>query len=69
MKEADKSITRLTKRRDALEAELAERALSASHLELAELGEQFATLSADLASTEEAWLALAEEAERGGTGA
>ena len=69
IKEADKSIARLTKRRDVLEVELAERANTASHLELAELGEQFATVSAELATTEEAWLALAEEAERGGTGA
>ncbi len=69
MKEADKSIARLTKRRDALEIELAERATDASHLELADLGEQFAAVSAELASTEEAWLALAEEAELGGAGA
>jgi hypothetical protein len=69
MKEADKSIARLTKRRDALEIELAARATDASHLELADLGEQFAAVSAELASAEEAWLALAEEAEMGGAGA
>lgn len=69
MKEADKSIARLTKRRDALEVELAERATDASHLELAELGEQFAAVSGELTAAEEAWLALAEEAEAGGAGA
>jgi ATP-binding cassette subfamily F protein uup len=69
MKEADRSIARLTKRRDALEIELAARATDATHLELADLGEQFAAVSAELASAEEAWLALAEEAEMGGAGA
>jgi hypothetical protein len=61
-------VLRLTKKRDALESEMAERATSASHTELADLGAQFATVSSELAAAEETWLALADEAEQGGTG-
>ena len=68
MKEADKAITRLTRRREALEAELAEKASTAAHTELSELGAQLATVNAELAAAEESWLALAEEAEAGSTG-
>jgi len=68
IKEADKLVLRLTKKRDALESEMAERATSASHTELADLGAQFATVSSELAAAEETWLALADEAEQGGTG-
>ncbi len=68
IKEADKLVLRLTKKRDALEAEMAERATSASHTELAELGARFAAVTGELASAEESWLALADEAERGGSG-
>ena len=68
LKEADKVVTRLTRRRDALSAEMAEVATTASHTELTELGLQFAAVTAELAAAEEAWLALAEEAERGGAG-
>ncbi len=68
LKEADKAVVRLTRRRDALATEMAETASTASHTELAELGAQFAAVTGELAAAEESWLALAEEAERGGAG-
>ncbi|CAB4947576.1 unannotated protein [freshwater metagenome] len=67
MKEADKAIARLARRREALEADLATKAATAAHSELTELGAQLAAVNAELATTEESWLALAEEAEAGGT--
>ena len=65
MKEADKAVQRLTKKRATIEAALAEKASSASHTELADLGQQLAALDRELATAEESWLALAEEAEAG----
>ncbi len=67
MKEADKAITRLNRRRETLEADLAAKASTAAHTELTELGAQLGAVNAELAATEENWLALAEEAEAGGT--
>ena len=67
MKEADKAITRLNRRRETLEADLAAKASTAAHTELTELGSQLGAVNAELAAAEESWLALAEEAEAGGT--
>ena len=63
MKDADKEITRLGKRRVALEETLAERAGTADHTELTALGAELAEVLAALEAAEERWLALAEEAE------
>lgn len=61
MKETEKEIARLEQRRAALEAELA--AAAGDHLALARAGEGLAAVVAELTQVEEAWLALAEEAE------
>ena len=66
MKESDKTVARLTRRRDSIEVDLAEKASTASHTELAGLGAQLSAVNAELAAAEETWLALAEEAELAG---
>ena len=63
MKEADKDVARLGRRRVALEEELAERAGTADHTELAALGGRLEEVLAELGAAEDRWLALAEEAE------
>jgi ATP-binding cassette subfamily F protein uup len=63
MKDADKEVVRLGRRRVALEESLAEKAGSADHTELTELGRQLTEVLAALEAAEERWLALAEEAE------
>ncbi|HMQ25296.1 MAG TPA: hypothetical protein PKA98_04870, partial [Acidimicrobiales bacterium] len=61
MREADKEVQKLARRRDRLHEELLEAA--ADHQELARLGTEEAEVAAELEAAEEAWLALAEEAE------
>lgn len=68
MKEADRVIARCTRERDALETELAERAATAAHTELSELGARLAAVTGELQAAEETWLALATEAEAGRSG-
>jgi ATP-binding cassette subfamily F protein uup len=68
MKEADKEVVRLGRRRVALEEQLADRAATADHTELTALGAELADLIASLEAAEERWLALAEEAEAGAPG-
>jgi ATP-binding cassette subfamily F protein uup len=63
MKDADKEIARLGRRRVALEQELADKAGRADHTELTALGAELATVLDALEAAEERWLALGEEAE------
>ncbi len=63
MKDADKEVVRLGKRRVALEQALAEKAGTADHTELTALGAELTEVLAALDAAEERWLALAEEAE------
>jgi ATP-binding cassette subfamily F protein uup len=64
MKDADKEIARLGRRRVALEQELADKAGRADHTELTALGAELATVLGALEAAEERWLALGEEAEQ-----
>ena len=61
MREADKEVQKLARRRDRLHEQLLEAA--ADHKELARLGTEEAEVAAELEAAEEVWLALAEEAE------
>jgi len=63
MKEADKEVVRLGRRRVKLEEDLADKAATADHAELTALGTELNEVLAGLAAAEERWLALAEEAE------
>jgi hypothetical protein len=63
MKDADKEITRLGRRRVALEEDLADKAGVADHTELTSLGNQLAQVLTELEAAEELWLALGEESE------
>ena len=67
MKDADKEVTRLGRRRVALEEELAARAGDADHVELTRLGAELDDTTTALGEAEDRWLALAEEAERAAT--
>ena len=61
LREADKEVQKLTRKRDRLHEELV--AAASDHRELARLGAEEAAVADELAVAEEAWLALAEEAE------
>ncbi|MCB9374094.1 MAG: ABC-F family ATP-binding cassette domain-containing protein [Microthrixaceae bacterium] len=61
LREADKEVQKLARRRERLHEQLLEAA--ADHQELARLGTEEAAVAARLEAAEEAWLALAEEAE------
>ena len=61
MRKAEAEMRRLHERRATLEANLA--AALGDHVALARVGEDLSAVGAELASTEESWLALAEEAE------
>jgi ABC transport system ATP-binding/permease protein len=61
MRRADTDMRRLQERRAALEAEIA--TAGGDHVALARIGEDLSEVTAELATVEEAWLALAEEAE------
>ncbi|HEY6534133.1 MAG TPA: ABC-F family ATP-binding cassette domain-containing protein [Acidimicrobiales bacterium] len=63
MKDADKEVTRLGRRRVALEQELADKAGAAEHTELTALGTELTAVRSALDEAEERWLALGEEAE------
>jgi ABC-type phosphate transport system auxiliary subunit len=66
MKDADKEVARLTKRRDGIAADLAETAATRGHAELRELGAELTAVQSELDAAEERWLALGEEAEHSG---
>jgi ATP-binding cassette subfamily F protein uup len=61
MRRADVDMRRLQERRSALEAEIA--TAGSDHVALARIGEDLSEVTGELAAAEEAWLALAEEAE------
>jgi ATP-binding cassette subfamily F protein uup len=61
LRDADKEVQKLTRRRDRLHEELL--AAASDHRELARLGAEEAAIADELAAAEEAWLVLAEEAE------
>ncbi len=64
LKEADKDVARLERRRQQIESDLAQKASTTDHSELRALGEDLIRTSADLRAAEETWLALADETER-----
>lgn len=61
LREAEKEVAKLTRRRERLHAELV--AAATDHVELARLGTEEAEVSRQLAEAEDRWLELAEEAE------
>jgi ATP-binding cassette subfamily F protein uup len=61
MKDAEKKIAKLTKKRDRIRDELA--VSGADHVELARLGTEDTVVSAELTILEDEWMTLAEEAE------
>jgi len=63
LREADKEVAALTRRRDALAAELDGAATAADVGELARIGTELAEVGARLEAAEERWLALATELE------
>ncbi len=62
LRETEKAMARLERRRDALDAEL--RDAGGDHDALARIGGELATVTAELAETEERWIELAEEQEK-----
>jgi hypothetical protein len=64
MRKAESTMRRLQARQATLEAELADAA--GDHVALARMGEDMSAVAAEMAEAEEAWLALAEEAEAQG---
>jgi ATP-binding cassette subfamily F protein uup len=64
IKDTEKDTARLTKRKDKLEAELAELALTADHTVLTEKGTVLAGVVGELAAAEERWLELSDELDR-----
>ena len=60
LRQLDKQVATLTRRRDALAEELA---VASDHLELARVGTALSAAQAELEAAEEQWLRLAEEAE------
>ena len=69
LKETDKEIARLAKAKGIAEGGLLEAGAVGDHKKLAEIGARLASLSESLASAEEKWLELAEEAEAARVGA
>jgi ABC transport system ATP-binding/permease protein len=63
LREAEKNVTRLTRRRDEIIESLT---ALVDHVEMARLGGELTGAQAALDEAEETWLALAEEAESGG---
>jgi len=61
LKAAEKAMSKLQKRRDALDVELAE--AGSDHVQLARTGESIAACDAEISDTEERWLELSEELE------
>lgn len=61
MRDAEKEVAKLSRRRDRIHDQLV--AAATDHVELTRLGAEEAAVSQELAATEDAWMALAEEAE------
>ena len=61
MRKAESDMRRLQERQATLEAELV--GAQGDHVALARMGEDLSTVTSEMAEAEEAWLALAEEAE------
>jgi hypothetical protein len=57
-------VARLERRRARLDGEVTDAAAGADHVALRRLGEELATVQAELADAEERWLAVSEELER-----
>ncbi|MDD9371285.1 MAG: ATP-binding cassette domain-containing protein, partial [Acidimicrobiales bacterium] len=64
MRKAESTMRRLQERQAALEAELVD--AGGDHVAMARMGEDLSAVSAEMAEAEEAWIALAEEAEAQG---
>jgi len=64
LREAEKNVVRLTRQRDGILASLT---AAVDHVEMTRLGRELAGTQALLERAEDAWLALAEEAESGST--
>jgi ATP-binding cassette subfamily F protein uup len=64
MRKAESTMRRLQERQAALEAELVD--AGGDHVAMARMGEDLSAVSAEMAEAEEAWIALAEEAESQG---
>jgi ATP-binding cassette subfamily F protein uup len=62
LREADKQMVRLQRRREKITGELA---AATDHRELTRMGAELAAVQSELEEAEERWLALAEEAESG----
>jgi len=63
MRDTEKEVAKLTKRRDRIHAQLLDSA--ADHVELTRLGAEEAAVADELTAAEDVWLALADEAEAG----
>ncbi len=63
LRDAEKAMTRLTRRRDDLHDALV---ATTDHVEMGRLGAELRTVQAELDGAEEHWLALAEEIDRRG---
>jgi len=63
MRDTEKEVAKLTKRRDRIHAQLLDAA--ADHVELTRLGAEEAAVADELTAAEDVWLALADEAEAG----
>jgi len=63
MKELDKAMRKLDKKRTALAEELAGVA-SSDHVAMADVGTRLAAVEAELGAAEDEWLALSEETGR-----
>jgi len=61
LKEAEKDMARLERQRTRLDGEVAGAAASADHVALRRLGDELATVQAELLDAEERWLAVSEE--------
>ncbi len=64
IREAEKSMAKLEKKRDRLQTQLVE--ITDDHNEMSRLGQELADIEAELAQTEERWLELADEQEQAG---
>jgi hypothetical protein len=61
LRETDREVQRLTRRRDQLVAALGD---AGDHVEMQKVGQELGEVSEELDQAEERWLSLAEEAEQ-----
>lgn len=64
IREAEKSIAKLGKKRDRLQSQLVE--ITDDHAEMTRLGQELAEVETEIVETEERWLELADEQEQAG---